>query len=868
MLARGTSFGNYQVLGPIGAGGMGRVFRARDTRLGRDVALKVLSEPFKLDPEQRDWLEREARVLASLNHPNIATLHGIEESGETQALVLELVDGPTLAERIADGPLELEEVLAIAQQIAVALEAAHENGVVHRDLKPQNVKLRADGNIKLLDFGLAKVFAPAPDTGPKTATVTAAGAPVGTPAYMSPEQSRGVAVDKRTDIWAFGCVLYEMLTGRPPFAGEYASDVVAESITREPDFGALPPRTPPALLRLLRRCLEKDPRRRLRDIGDARLELADATAAEGADDRRDYGQRHPTAWGLALLALLVVTVGAAFIARERFGTRPLAPRVEMAIALPRGVNITADPGLDWASAIALSPDGRTLVIAGTNQRGEQRLYARTLGRLEVTEIAGTAGGSAPFFSPDGAWLAFFADGRLKRVPREGGAAVDITSAPNFPAGGSWSTEGRIAFVFGARSTVHVVDARGGAAVPLTRLDDGEIGHYRPEFSPDGRILLFDTGVAVHALDLTTGRRVALTEGVDARYLSDSQLILGRGPDLLVAPFDARRLEITGPAVPLDLNANPGNASEGVSHYAAAAGTLAFVPGVAAYELVLRSPDGVEKLLAERRAMFENPQFSPDGRRLAVATRRRPGETTEIWIHDLETGTASRLTFDGGRSPVWTPDSAAVTYSQLRAPNAIFRMAADGRGVPEQLVAIDEFHWLVGWTPDGRTLAYGQMERPADDGISRSSIVALGGGDPLYVVGPGPIWGGRLSPDGRWLAYFTPERGRYEIRVMPFPNGGAQYLIVDGGTAPAWAPDGSEIYYRSGSQLWAVAVEAGAKVQVGDRRLVLDRFKPPAQDDYHVHPDGRTLVYVRPADAAGSDVRIIVNGLAAPQHGAR
>jgi eukaryotic-like serine/threonine-protein kinase len=868
VLARGTSFGKYQVLEPIGAGGMGRVFRARDTRLGRDVALKVLSEPFKLDPEQRVSLEREARVLASLNHPNIATLHGIEESGETQALVLELVDGPTLAERIADGPLGLEEVLAIALQIAVALEAAHENGVVHRDLKPQNVKLRADGNVKLLDFGLAKVFAPAADAGPKTATVTAAGAPVGTPAYMSPEQSRGAAVDKRTDIWAFGCLLYEMLAGQPAFAGEHASDVVAAIITREPDFGMLPPGTPPALLRLLRRCLEKDPRRRLRDIGDARLELADVTAADGAGAGRYQGPRRATAWGLAVLGLLVVAVGAALVARERLGTRPVAPPVEMAVALPRGVSITAEPGFDWASAIALSPDGRTLVIAGTDEQGEHRLYARPLGRLEVTEIAGTAGGSAPFFSPDGAWLAFFADGRLKRVPAEGGAAVDITAAPGFPAGASWSADGRIAFVFGARSTVHVVDARGGAAEPLTRLEDGEGGHYRPEFSPDGRMLLFDTGARVHVLELKSGRRVALTEGTRARHLTDGQLILSRGRDLLIAPFDGRRLEITGPVKPLDLSVGSGNASEGVSHYAAAAGTLAFVPGVAAHELVLRGPDGAERLLAERRAMFENPQFSPDGRRLAVATRRRPGDAAEIWIHDLETGTASRLTFDGGHSPVWTPDGTAVTYSHLRARSGIFRMAADGRGAPEQLVAVAEFHWLVGWTPDGRTLAYGQMERPADDGISRSSIVALAGGEPRFVVGPGPIWGGRLSPDGRWLVYFTPERGRYEIRLVPFPDGGAQYLIVDGGTAPAWAPDGSEIYYRSGSQLWAVAVEAGTKVQVGIRRLVIDRFTPPAQDDYHVHPDGRSLVYVRPVDAAGGEVRMILNGLAALQRGAR
>ena len=868
MLERGTSFGTYQVLEPIGAGGMGRVFHARDTRLGRDVALKVLSEPFKLDPTQRVSLEREARVLASLNHPNIATLHGIEESGGTQALVLELVDGPTLAERIAEGPLDLEEVLAIAQQIAVALEAAHENGVVHRDLKPQNIKLRPDGNVKLLDFGLAKVFAPAADAGP-SATAAAVGTPVGTPTYMSPEQSRGVAVDKRTDIWAFGCVLYEMLTRRPAFAGEYASDVVAQIITREPDFDALPPGTPHALLRLLRRCLEKDPRRRLRDIGDARLELADATAAEGAGATRDYGLRRATAWGLALLALFVVAVGAAVVTRERFGARPIAPPVEMAVTLPRGVNIGTGAGFDWVSAIALSPDGRTLVIAATSERGEQRLYARPLGRFEVTEIEGTAGGSGPFFSPDGAWLAFFADGRLKRVPAAGGAAVDIAAAPDFSAGGSWSTDGRIAFVFGARSTVQVVDAHGGAAEPLTRLEDGEVGHYHPQFSPDCRTLLFDANARVYALDLTTGRRVALTEGGDARYLTDDQLILSRGRDLLIAPFDARRLEITGPVVPLDLSVGAGNAGEGASHYAAAAGTLAFVPGVVAHELVLRSPDGAERLLAERRAMFENPQFSPDGRRLAVATRRRPGEASEIWIHDLETGTASRLTFGGGRTPVWAPDGAEVTYAHLRgAPNGIFRMAADGHGAPRQLVAIDEFHWLVGWTPDGRTLVYGQMEPPADDGISRSSIVTLAGGDTRYVIGPGPIWGGRLSPDGRWLAYFTPERGRYEVRVMPFPDGGAQYLIVDGGTAPAWAPDGSEIYYRSGSQLWAVAVEAGAIVQVGDRRLVLDHFEPPVQDDYHVHPDGRTLVYVRPVGAGGNEVRLILNGLAALQPEAR
>jgi eukaryotic-like serine/threonine-protein kinase len=864
-LAPESRIGPYEIVAPLGHGGMGEVSRARDPRLGRDVAIKVLPDIFSSDPERVARFEREARLLASLNHPHIAGLHGLEDADGVRCLVLELVEGPTLADRLRSGRLEVTEALTIARQVADALEAAHERGVIHRDLKPANVKLTPDGDAKVLDFGLARLAGDSADVALAQApTITAGGTRegviLGTAAYMSPEQARGRSLDRRTDIWSFGCVLFELLTGRLAFPGETVSDTIMAVLGREPDWAALPERTPDSVRALLMRCLEKDPKRRLRDIGDARIEIDDAltTPARGVQAvGRGPGSRALPP-GVALAGLILAAIAVGFAASGWLRPRAPGPAepVRMTATLPPGVSVTRGPGLGFPASVALSPDGRTLVIAATGTDG-QRLYQRPLDRLDATPVAGTAGGSSPFFSPDGAWIGFFAEGRLRRVPTRGGAAVDIAVVPGFLAGASWGSDDRIVFVAGVNSPVRAVSARGGETESLTTLEPGETGHFSPEILPDRRRLLFASSGWIHALDLTSGRRTRLVQGSTPRYVASGHVIVSRGMTLLAAPFNPSRLELTGDVVPLvDGVAPPG-------HYAISrSGTLAYVPAAETYAIVLVNADGTEHLITEERLSFENPQFSADGRRLAVATSRRRGEPADVWIHDLETGAASRLTFDGGRAPVWTPDGTAVTYSHLGEKQGLYTKPADGRGNARQLLPVEEFHWLVGWTPDGRTLAFGRMESVADDGISRSSILALADGVSRPVVGPGSVWGGRLSPDGRWLAYYELESGRFEVYVTPFPDGGTRWLITDdGGSDPTWAPDGREVYYRSGDRLMAARIETQAGVRVVSRRLVVQPFLPPLYDDYDIHPDGRTLVLVRPADdALRRDVVLVLDWL--------
>ncbi len=878
-LAPGSRLGIYEVTALIGRGGMGAVYRAHDPRLGRDVAIKVLPESLDADQERAARFEREARVLASLSHPHIGAIYGLEETTGPEhtairALVLELVNGPTLADGLADGPLPLAEALRIARQIADALEAAHERGIVHRDLKPANIKLTPEGNAKVLDFGLAKLVggndADCTQSSTMTVAETHAGMILGTPLYMSPEQARGQAIDKRTDIWSFGCVLYEMLTGRAPFPGQTPSDTIAAILGLDVDWRVLPEATPTQVRTLLQRCLEKDPRQRLRDIGDARIELDTAIASrtrsptEKQSAEEQTRARHRRTWlrGLAFAGSLVAVVALTFIAATWLRPRAEAPAgsVHMTALLPPGVSVTRGPGM--LLSLALAPDGGTLVIAGTDSTG-QRLYRRTLDRLEATPLAGTEGGLTPFFSPDGAWIGFFADRRLKRVPAAGGAAIDIAAAPGFPAGASWGIDKRIVFASGFRSPLRVVDAGGGTPEPLTTLDAG-LGHLYPEILPDGRTVLFNEGRWIHALDLTSGRRTnRLVEGTGARYASSGHLILSRQTTLLAVPFDATRLEITGQVVPVVEGVAVERGSGGAAYVAVSrSGTLAYLPAARAYALVLAEPDGTERLLSED-PVLENPQFSPNGQRLVVARTRRMGETPELWMYDLESAApAFRLTSDGARAPVWTPDGASVTYSHPvpSERSGIYTRSADGRGDARQVVRLPNFHWLVGWTPE-RTLAYGMVENVAADGITRSSILAFEESKSRHVVGPGDTWGGRLSPDGRRLVYYSLDSGYFEIYATPFPDTGTRWLIGEG-TDPSWSPDGSEIYYRHGSRLMAARIDMASGVRVLSRRVAFEPFSPPLYDDYDIHPNRRTLALVRPVgDARGREITLVLNWLA-------
>ena len=869
-LSPGDRVGPYEVIGTVGAGGMGEVYRARDHRLGRDVALKIVSQQFALDPARRARFEREAQILAALNHPNIATLYGLEEAHGLQALVLELVEGETLADRLAMQPagLNLQDAVGIAQQMAAGLEAAHESGIVHRDLKPANVAVRPDGTVKLLDFGLARALESTDgrDAIGTTITVgeTAIGTIVGTPAYMSPEQARGQTIDKRTDIWSFGVVLYELLTGRRAFPGETTSDTIAAILRLDPDWRTLPETIPAPIRTLLQRCLEKDPRRRLRDIGDARIELdavvasrsASATniaRAEETSTRKEGSGLRRLSLGVAVVALMALGFAAA--AWLRTPTETPVGAVQMTALLPPGVSVTRGPGK--ILSLALSPDGRTLVVAGTDANG-QRLYQRTLGRLEATPLSGTEGALAPFFSPDGAWIGFFADGRLKRVPAQGGATVDIAAVSGYPAGASWGPDNRIVFASGARSPLRIVDADGGAPEPLTTPAPG-FGHQSPVILPSGRTVLFNEGPWVHALDLANGRRTdRLVQGTRPQY-ANGHLLLTRGATLLAAPFDPARLELTGPVVPIAEGIARELSSGGAHMAVSTSGALGYVPAAQVYALVLVEPNGSERLLSQA-ALLQNPQFSPDGRRVVVSTTRRAGEQADLWIHDIRSeAPASRLTFDGGRAPVWTPDGASITYSHPAGTkgSGIYTRSADGRDDPRPDVLLANFHWLVGWTPEG-TLAYGMMENTGADGVSRGSIVALQKDESHPVVGPGQTWGGRLSANGRWLAYYLSDSGDFEIYVSPFPNTGTRWLIAEG-TDPSWSPDGAEIYYRSGTRLMAARIDTASGVRVLSQRLVVEPFTPPVYDDYDIHPDGKTLALVRPVgDARGREITIVLN----------
>jgi Tol biopolymer transport system component len=854
----GVQVGVYQITRRIGAGGMGEVYRARDTRLGRDVAVKVLPDSVAFDSERRARLEREARVLGALNHPNIATLYGVEDSPAGTALVMELVDGETLADHIALAGTRqrhalVRDALAIAEQVAAALEAAHELGVIHRDLKPANIVVRPDGTVKVLDFGLAKALAPVGDPVGEGVTVTATeGAPrlmgPGTPAYMSPEQARGLPVDKRTDVWAFGCVLYELLTGRRPFTGDGTSEVVARILERDPDFNALPSDLPAAVHRLLRRCLEKQPQNRLRDIGDARLEIRDALTSP-TDTTPAAAGRTPfsrLAWFATVVAgsvALTSIVLAIVWWRGIAGPVDAVPLLRATTLLPAGVSITRGPG--FASSVAVSPDGLTQIIAGWAQDG-QRLYRRQLDQLEAAPIPGTERGSSPFFSSDGAWIGFVADGWLKRIPVQGGPAIDIVKLGGFPGGASWGPDNRIVFTYGAATPLHIVDARTGHTEQFIT---DEIGH-QPHFSPDGRTLLYESGGYIHAVDVATKRSNRLIQGSNPR-LADGHLLFNRSTTLLAVPVDLSRRELTGAEVVVVDGVAYEPAMAGVTaHYAVSrSGTLAYVPAAKSHSLALLQADGTERVIGDEQLFFMNPRFSPrDGQRLVFAARRHLKEPWEIWVHDLHAGNSTRLT--SGWRPMWARDGESVTFSR---PGQGLYTKSVGPGDARQLVALQAAHWLAGWTSDGRTLVYAAMEK------TLASMMALTAGETRRIIEPSQIWGGRLSPDGQWLAYGSLDSGNFKVLVTAL-NGGERWPIADG-TDPNWSPAGNEIYYRDGTRLMSVRVETtGGAVRVASEpRVAVAAFVPPFYDDYDVHPDGRTVVVVRPSGATQArEVAVVVN----------
>jgi Tol biopolymer transport system component len=884
-LAPGARLGAHEVLGLIGAGGMGEVYRARDTRLGRDVALKVLPDLFAHDPDRLARFRREAQVLASLNHPNIAVIHGLEEADGVRALVLELVDGPTLAERLAKGAIPVTEALGIAKQIANALEAAHEKGIIHRDLKPANVKITAAGGVKVLDFGLAKVYAPdgvGPDLS-QAPTVTAGGTRdgmiLGTAAYMSPEQARGQAVDKRTDIWAFGCVLYEMLTGQSTFLRETVSDTIAGILERDPDWEALPGVTPPRIQDLLRRCLQKDPKRRLHDIADGRIELDEAlaipTTGVGAP-QTSTAVRPRKRWPLALAAVAALValalVGAVYVQRPLVDTRA----VRMTILPPANAAMDTFP----PSRLALSPDGRRLAFTAVGPGGPMLLWVRPLDALVAQPLAGTEGARAPFWSPDSRFVAFFANGKLNKVDVTGGPPLTVCDAPGAYLSGTWNRDDLILFSFSGApgGRIHRVSASGGASSPVTTPDpnSGETQHYLPFFLPDGRHFLYAAlgqpgplGIYVTSID-SKEQKLLLGGASHAKY-ADGYLTFMRDSTLMAQAFDLGRLELRGDAMPIAEQVQVGGPARGGAFTVSETGVLAYQAGPAEIESQLTWFDRGGKQLGFVGAPGNHYglRFSPDEKRVAVPTTQ--GGAGGLWMFDLARGTSSRFTFEADPIfPVWSPDGTRVAFSCVTNHLNLCDKATNGADETQTLLKSGTLKVPTDWSSDGRFIIYEN-----DDPNTRADLWILplfGDRKPmLYLQTRFREAEGRLSPDGRWLAYSSDQSGALEVYVRPFPSGQGQWQVsTQGGEAPRWRRDGKElVYLTSNMTVMAVAVESGSTFRAESPRALfqlrgINRLTINNTVDYEMTADGQRFL-VNTLSSAAAPINVVLNWTVGLKH---
>ena len=714
----GSRLGHYDVTALIGEGGMGQVYQATDTKLKRQVALKILPEAFSADPERLARFQREAEVLASLNHPNIAAIYGIEQSGDARALVLELVEGPTLADRIKQGPIPLDEALPIAKQIAEALEAAHEKGIIHRDLKPANVVVKDDGTVKVLDFGLAKALDPSPTGDPSqsptlTAMATQMGVIMGTAAYMSPEQARGKTVDKRADIWSFGVVLLEMLTGRKVFEGEDVSLTLSAVLQREPDWTLLSADVAPTLQVYLRRCVQKDPKQRVQAIGDMRLAMEgvfETTSHHTATPERASpgALRLALPWGIAAVSVLGLIVTLSQSLGE--DTTPLNGSVRFTIEMPERASFRIHSG-----SLAISPDGSRVAFP-VGRGPTAQLYLRPLGSLESEPVRGTEGGVTPFFSPDGASLGFFADGQLKRVSVDGGTPLPIAEARHW-WGASWGVLDTIVYTPSIFSPIWQVAADRGEPRQLTTLEEGELGHWWPHFLPEERAVLFTSynalGPTVEVYAMDTGQRHTILNGGFARYVPTGHLLFVQNGALMAAPFDLERLETRGAAVPVVEDVAYSFEESGSQYATSDSGALVYLTAAAMNPpLALTAVDrgGSAELLFEPDR-FVNPKVSPDGRHVAVSIKDAD-YTPDLWVLDLDRGSRTRITDDWGDKPnavwTWSGDDLLVAYEGAEGVPYFRagRTPADGSGQIEPLLESEDGDVIPSsLTPDGQVLAY-------------------------------------------------------------------------------------------------------------------------------------------------------------------
>jgi serine/threonine protein kinase len=878
-LTTGDRLGPYEVLGRLGAGGMGEVYRARDSQLGRDVALKVLPDAFVADHDRVARFQREAKMLAALNHPHIGGIHGLQSSDGITALVLELVDGPTLADRIAQGAIAVDEALRMARQVATALEAAHEQGVVHRDLKPANIKVRSDDTVKVLDFGLAKLDRADPHTGGSdalsqsptitTPAATSLGAIMGTAPYMSPEQARGKPIDKRTDIWAFGCVLYEMLTGRRAFAGDEVAETIAAILAREPDWSALPPATPRSIHRLLRRCLTKDRGNRLRDIGDARIEIGEALAnidqqetVNGAPlvDRRARLRR------AVALAVVIVAVAAAAVAATVFMLTPSpSPEVRLDINTPP----TSVP-----DSLAISPDGRSIVFAASAPDNRLRLWLRLLDSGAARQLPGTEGGHNPFWSPDSRSIGFFADNKLKRVDLAGGAVRTLTHVYR-GTDGAWSPDGVILFS-SLGDPIARVPAEGGEAVEVTGLVQ-EGSNFTPTFLPDGRRFLYylrgsaeARGVYVGDLDGRLTPRRLFDSDAGAVYAPSGHLLFVRQRTLFAQPFDARQLTVTGEPFPVTDRAGP----------CACLGLTVSDTGSIAYRSVAQSGRryfawldraGTELGRLTDGIVMSTPSLSRDGRQV-VGYRGNPADgNIDIWIFDTERRVTSRITSDPGDdvAPAWTPDGTHVVFSSNRLrTHDIYRKPASAGAAEELLLSSPEEKTVSDVSPDGRYVLFDR--RDLNKSADLWAMPLDGSGQPFVVAGTEfEDMRGQFSPDAKWIAYQSDESGRHEIYVQRFPGPGHKWPIsTNGGNQVRWRRDGKEVFYIGlDGRLMAVPIALTANGQAPAVGAPIELFTPSLggfvqqadfRHQYMPALDGQRFLMAITADPVSSPITVILN----------
>ena len=867
-LSAGARLGPYEIVSPLGVGGMGEVWRARDTKLGREVALKILPSLFAADPDRLARFRREAQLLAALNHSHIGAIYGVEEANGLEALVLELVEGPTLAERVAQGAISVDEALPIAQQIIDALEAAHEQGIIHRDLKPSNIKLRPDGAVKVLDFGLAKVLEPArslatsPTESPTlTSHGTQLGLIMGTAAYMAPEQAKGKPVDKRADIWAFGIVLFEMLTGRRAFGGEDVSDTLALVLTKEPDWSALPTSTPLPIRRLLRRTVEKDCRKRLADIRDARLELEEAaTAPPAAAISRPTSRHERLGWALLVIGIVVGATWA-------FRPMPVPPELRVDIVTP--------PPLD--SSLAISPDGRKVAfIAAANNRW--LLWVRALDSGVTRPLAGTEGGRLPFWSSDSASIGFFTESHLKRVDVAGGSP-QILAPIVTPGGGTWHGD---TILFASNSIIGPifrVPAGGGESVPITRPTSPELGHRHPHFLPDGRHFLYaaNTGSAMSRFYVGDIAGATTSHLLDADgspvYSGSGHVLFIRGGTLYGQEFDTNRRRLRGTPVRIADDVTTSQTLVRSAVAASATGAVVYRTGVDVGRRRLiwfdRSGTELSKLPYGDFSGLSNPWLSRDGSRLAL--QASTNGNVDVWTLDMTRGVYSRFTSHPSPDalPIWSPDGSRIIFNSLRSTTAdLYVKAADSSAEEKPWLLLPGNERGTDWSRDGRMLLF----KVADPGLGSSDIWAVPLDNPekafRVVGGPADERDAQFSPDARWIAYQSDESGRPEIYLQRFPGpGGKEKISTAGGTQVRWRPDGTELFYiDSENALMAAPIRlpsADGMPLIGKpSRLFSTRFVQAgmsiARQQYVVSTDGQRFLANTIEEPAAAQITLLLN----------